>query len=204
MNNSRLTKIIFNWDMRLQEQGYNNWSNDMCQEFHKLSCHDIFVSKNVCCLSTVSEKLDALASSAWQAGLPSKPKLRTYSLIKTEFATESYVYNLYPRSQRSLMAQFRIGVLPLRVETGRYTRLALEDRTCQLCNSQNIEDEIHFLCECSCYDTLRESLYGTVNLTGEFTHMDRVNKFKFLMSFQKPISKYLESAWYKRKQMLYH
>ena len=30
MDNSRLTKVIFNWDMSLHEQGYSNWSTDIC------------------------------------------------------------------------------------------------------------------------------------------------------------------------------
>ena len=43
-----------------------------------------------------------------------KPKLRTYM-----FNTEVYAY--FHRSRRSFLAQPRIGILPLEIETGRYT-----------------------------------------------------------------------------------
>lgn len=52
------------------------------------------------------------------------------------------------------MAQFRTGILPLRVETGKFTNVKLEECVWKVC-----EDEKHFLCKCSLYDTLRISLY---------------------------------------------
>ncbi len=38
---------------------------------------------------------------------------------------------------------------PLRIETGRYENIALNDRICQLCDCGNVEDEIHFLMSCT-------------------------------------------------------
>ena len=40
---------------------------------------------------------------------------------------------------------FRFGILPLRIETGRFVNEALDNRLCRLCNSNAVEDEIHFL-----------------------------------------------------------
>ena len=47
-----------------------------------------------------------------------------------------------PYSNRSALAKFRCGVAPIRLETGRYERLDVNDRICPICNI-GIEDEMH-------------------------------------------------------------
>ncbi len=55
------------------------------------------------------------------------------------------------RPERSLLAQLGIGVLPLKIETGRYNNVTVvEDRICELCDL-DIEDENHFVCSCPIY-----------------------------------------------------
>jgi hypothetical protein len=49
-----------------------------------------------------------------------------------------------PKHERSAMAMFRCGVLPLRVETGRYKGEPLADRMCTVCENNEIETEKHF------------------------------------------------------------
>ena len=55
-----------------------------------------------------------------------KTKLSTYQQFKGEYKTEKYVLLNLSRSERSLMAQFRSGVLPLRIETGRFRHEPVE------------------------------------------------------------------------------
>ncbi len=38
----------------------------------------------------------------------------------------------------------RRGTAPLRIETGRYERLTVEQKVCEMCDSDNVEDEMHF------------------------------------------------------------
>ena len=77
-------------------------------------------------------------------------------LFKNEYRVESYVTMCLSRRQRSLMAQFRAGVLPLRIETGRFTRESIESRVCIFCNQNAVENETHFLLHCNLYNDLRE------------------------------------------------
>ncbi len=44
------------------------------------------------------------------------------------------------------MAQFRIGILPLHIETGRFRDNKINERVCLLCNSGVVENELYFLC----------------------------------------------------------
>ena len=51
------------------------------------------------------------------------------------------------------MAKLRSGTLPLAVETGRFKCKQLCKRLCELCNSDEIEDEEHFIVTCPFYKT---------------------------------------------------
>ena len=47
-------------------------------------------------------------------------KLRTYSLFKDIHNTEKYLQINLAKNERSVLAQLRCRILPLRVETARY------------------------------------------------------------------------------------
>ncbi len=81
--------------------------------------------------------------------------MRTYILFKNEYNTEEYVIFCRPRQDRSLLAQIRSGTLPLHVEAGRFRDTKVENRTCMICNSTEIEDEYHFVSICKEYDIFR-------------------------------------------------
>jgi hypothetical protein len=74
------------------------------------------------------------------------PKLRTYRTFKTSFSTESYVERNLKRSERSVMAQFRSGILPLRIETGRFVGEPEYQRICKLSDSGQVENSLTFFC----------------------------------------------------------
>ena len=64
------------------------------------------------------------------------------------------------RCERSGMAQFRCGVLSLRIETGRFVGEQVGDRLCRFCDLNLVEDEKHFLLVCPSYMNLRDSYLG--------------------------------------------
>ena len=202
LDNTSLTKQVFEWDM---DRKRDNWSADMEHLFDLVDMTDIFERKSPCNLDLVSRKLFLLMQEEWEKSLPSKPKLRTYIKFKETLKTEEYVKVCLSRMQRSLLAQFRSGILPLYVETGRYRGIQLENRICVLCTKQEIEDECHFLCKCDFYYDLRKSLYESVtNRCPEFVTKSSDEKFVYLMSYEcKLVAKYIQNAWLKRREALY-
>ena len=89
-------------------------------------------------------------------------KLRLYREFKTHFEPELYLVRYLPNHIRSFFAQFRVGILPIRIETGRYTnifdentgnfrRMNADERICNICNMNSVEDEIHFLFYCNSF-----------------------------------------------------
>ena len=72
-----------------------------------------------------------------------------------------YVKSLFSEAKRSILCQLRcgVGLLPLAIETGRYTNTPVDQQLCRLCNLKQMEDESHFLCQCTLYKTMRTELY---------------------------------------------
>ena len=153
MHPDRLTKRIFEWDWLKKN---NNWSEDILHLLNKLDMADLFYNQNYCDLKETETKLYELCAIQWKESLMSFPKLRTYIKHKVEYKEECYLMCNLSKSKRSLLAQLRLGVLPLAIETGRYTGKSIELRVCVVCDSIEIENELHFICQCSRYDELRK------------------------------------------------
>ena len=69
-------------------------------------------------------------------GRNGRNKLRSYMLFKSDYPEEKYVSIILPRSHRSSYAKFRMGVAPLRLETGRYEQLEGDRRVCFSCPNE--------------------------------------------------------------------
>ena len=128
---------------------------------------------------------------------------------------------------RRIVAKTRLGCLPLRLETGRYSvpRLAEHQRTCLVCKNpgqdllvtvdteddtteavdEPIESEVHFMFQCSGYTAERESWYAGMTLPDNF-HISPINN-KLDMVFNDPnnikqTAQYLNIAFNKRSKIL--
>ena len=89
------------------------------------------------------------------------------------FEPETYVLSNISRQRRSLSAQVKFGILPMKIETGRFRSLSVDQRICELCEMQKVENEIHFVCECPLYNDFREPLYEHSKLVrNDFTTME--------------------------------
>ena len=71
----------------------------------------------------------------------------------------SVVKMLIPFSWHSSFAKFRTGVAPLRLETGRYEKLAVNQRTCFNCH-EIAEPELHLPLKCPLYEDLQLEMYS--------------------------------------------
>ncbi len=81
----------------------------------------------------------------WRNEINLVPKLRNYCIYKNEYKAELYVHAIHDRQERSLMAKYRTGVVPLSIETGRFQNIPIEYRLCLLCEDNVCESEFHFL-----------------------------------------------------------
>ena len=111
-----------------------------------LLCHSYY--------SYVKCKLLCIYQEKWYSEVINKPKLRFYKKFKKNYCTESYLlYNSITCIQRSYLTQLRLGILQINVEIGRYKNVTLEKRICNICDRNDVQDEIHFLFICKTYKT---------------------------------------------------
>ena len=127
-------------------------------------------------------------------------KILPFRYVKTP---EEFLTLNLTRYERSIISQFRYGILPLEIEVGRYRDIPLSDRLCHICSSA-VEDEIHFLCDCPAYSHVREIIFAQArDIEPTFQIMDNIDKFVFLMSnLQKPVAYYLIEALAIRTSLL--
>ena len=163
----------------------------------------IYDNMDQCTVSVFENKCMENLTERWLLGLSLKPKLRTYLLFKNDLSPEPYVKLCKSRRKRSTLAQFRMGVLPLEIETGRFKNIQPEERYCVLCNQGLVEDEKHFLCTCKLYASIRNELFTNVQQgNANFNNWNRDEIFCYLMSNEwKLVSNFL--AWIIRTKTLY-
>ena len=87
--------------------------------------------------------------------------MRTYRLFKSSFSLEDYLTEISNQHHRKALTRFRISAHKLQIERGRYTVpfTPANERFCIHCKDK-IEDEYHFLMECSLYDDGRNMLFA--------------------------------------------
>ena len=65
----------------------------------------------------------------------------------------------------AMLAKLTAGTLPLCIEKGRYEVKNLESRTCPICKTNEVEDEIHFVVTCNGYTTKRTYFFSLIFVT---------------------------------------
>ena len=172
----------------------------------QIDCIDCFDLDGTIDLLYARTQLHSNYCDTWKTEVCNYPKLRTYITYKQEYFIEPYVIIVNNRGHRSALAQFRSGILPLSVETGRFTNIPLEYRLCIFCDSNHLEDETHFLFNCSFYTSLRIELFTQASsICPNFSTMSNTEKLNFFMSrdIVKQTAKYIFLAFSKRRRALY-
>ena len=89
----------------------------------------IFIDKLVCDLDVAKGKAVEVMETNWRHEVNNKAKLWTFKLFKNilNVEVECYTRFMYDRQSRSPLAQVRCGILPLNIESGRFSRLVVID-----------------------------------------------------------------------------
>ena len=92
-------------------------------------------------------------------------------------------------------------------ETGRLRKLTVNERLCQICNSNNVENEFHFLFHCDKFKSERENFYSLcITNYSNFVYLCDEDKLNILMNEGnnwRILSNYLVNIWEKRKHIMY-
>ena len=193
MDENRINARVFRWAESKSGRGCKNWNFRVKQSFEEANIH-VHVDDRigdghhlkVRMFTHFFEKFKA----NWENDINRDTarsnnggnKLRLYRNFKSVYNIDAYVTCLMPRSHRSALSKFRLGVAPIRIETGRYERLSVSERICFHCKSC-VEDELHVLLNCPLYDELRSNFYQSLQVIG--INMDEkspISQFNFILN----------------------
>ena len=131
-------------------------------------------------------------------------KLRLHRLINGTYTLPEYVMQVRNRRDRSILAKLRFGCLDLDIETGRWRNIERDNRICKICQSGSIEDELHFVFQCTSLNAIRVQFAIDLPIL-ENTNMDERDKFVFLLTKCNPklVSVYIRELYDHRRNILY-
>ena len=118
-------------------------------------------------------------------------------LSKDGFIERPRYLDVYlPHASRVAIGQLRVSSHQLEIETGRAAQIPRLQRLCRLCHT-GVEDEEHFVCTCSAYQSIREqypSLFSTQpTLRQIMTTSDQRLLGRVILEFQRRREQLLET-----------
>ena len=206
-NDDRLVKKIFLWDKEMcTNTNKANFISHLKQVCSDCELNECYVENRQIDIAYVKRCLLEKLGDKWFASCVNMSKLDLYKQIKTSFGTETFLTLNIDRYEKSLLAQLRYGILPLRVETGRFVNEKRCDRICTLCNTGNVEDQIHFLFHCNLYETQRNEFYVKArNIIERWDELSDIDKLASLFKhMSRALGKYVKNIFLLRRNKLYH
>ena len=154
----------------------------------------------------------SMYASSWMKHISRQEnnKLKTYSTIKEAFSLEPYLTQSKIFARRNI-TRLRISCHPLATKTGRYTKpkTPVENRICELCDRNCIEDENHMLLLCPFYSNESEKMINELNQYTSMNHTPLVYTFKTLLTldggnsdFITPVNSFIDTSFKNRKNAL--
>ena len=183
----------------------NNWSWDTKQIMNKLGSIDAFNTQSSVNISDAKVLINNFYARKWSDDLQGVPKLRTYRMFKTEPKCEEYLTLNLKKYERSMLCQLRFGILPLRLETGRYIGEPVDQRICKHCSLNAVEDEKHFMLDCEQYNAIRNNLFSEIIENTDFVSFNPIDKLCYLLNnAPRRTAKYVLKAYLCRRTSTYN
>ena len=169
MANFRTNKRIAIWSNRKSSRSCKNWyyniknfleANDLhmyCSIDNPIARSLAHEVEDITFDTFTTNWLSRINNSLGSSGR-GRNKLRIYKLFKVTYKTERYCEIMLPVKHRSAYSKFRLGVAPIRIETGRYEGLTEDHRVCPFCEDTVVENELHVVLQCHVYNDIREEL----------------------------------------------
>ena len=183
LENCHLMKQTLQESILMHQTGVKTWYSNIVMLLHKLNIDidnfDILYVKNLLISRFMTYWKDEVKYNA----ITKEGKLRTYYKFKNIFKKELYLDNVSNFEHRRNLTQLRISAHKLAIEKDRYKNINKEKRICKYCSLNAVEDEMHFLLECTSYQKERKELLDIVSKQCKnFELLSTENKFIWLLS----------------------
>ncbi len=206
INNDRLVKKVFLYDINAHtSSNKSNFSAQVKQICCEVGLKDCFTNRSVIDLTSARNVLFDKFSREWLNSFKNMNKLDLYRNIKSQLGAEKFLELNISKYEKSLLSQLRYGVLPLRIETGRFVNESREDRICTLCDLNSVEDQLHFLFHCPLYSINRNELYqkARIAITDWDTLSDTDKLIKLFSVMPRNLGRYVKNSFMSRRRTIF-
>jgi hypothetical protein len=166
MDTQRYPRACYDMLVTLDNCGRSSWVTKVRQILFAYGFGYTWISQSVgnsqLFVYEFKQRLRDMSSQNWSETISNSPKLRTYSLFKSQLQPELYLSEVCVSKFRTALCRFRVSSHKLQIELGRHDYILKDNRLCKHCQSVNIlaiEDEMHMLLTCPLYSNLRKR-YG--------------------------------------------
>ena len=112
-------------------------------------------------------------------------KLRLYREFKSTLAWENFLSWVTIRAHRIALSRLQTSCHQLEIEVGRHHKPPIpeNERICKYCSTSSIDNETHFLLECPATDSLRQTLWNTVqSVHPHFQNISSIERMKLILA----------------------
>ena len=153
----------------------HNWASLIKSTLALLVYHYVWQAQGVgnskAFLSELKQRLSDNFQQNWHERLSNSTRATFYINISS-FNFQSYLNVVNIRKFRQALTKLRVSSHRLEIEAGRWTKPQITPRENRLCKQCNVlEDEFHFLFECSLYSNIRQQ-----NIKPYFTRRRSMHK----------------------------
>ena len=184
-----------------------SWVSDVRDILQSLGFNDVWLLQGVgnvdIFINVIKQRANDVFVQNWFSELHSSTRARSY-LLFADFKLQKYLKCINIDKFRIALSRLRVSSHRLENETGRWNKpiaIPFHDRKCKHCSI--LEDEFHFILECSLYTALRKKYINKY-----FWKSPNIPKFIELMQSENEIetrnlSMYILKAFELRNNILY-
>jgi hypothetical protein len=161
MSNHRYPNKCYKMLHILDSRGHLTWASHIKNLLFNFGFGIVWITQDIGSqenfLISFTNRLKDVARQEWFADVCSFDKLCTYREFKTLLNPEKYLFSVEMLSHRKALNRLRClsHSLLILIEVGRRQNIDRESRICVLCDSNDIEDEFHFVLNCNFFIELR-------------------------------------------------
>lgn len=161
MDDYRLPKRIY----RNTKYNKNSWAADFKAVLDELFLGHYWETDSVIPLDIAKLMVREKCKEELESAVNERIKLRAYKTLIVRLQPAAHIKRSIVKNHRSLVGQLRCGILQLRIESGRYRGEKVEERICNYCDMNVVEDEFHFIFECPLYSDERVDMLLDLNVS---------------------------------------
>ena len=113
---------------------------------------------------TIKSRILDIHQQSWYSAINNSSRLETYPLLKHDFIFEPYLDYIKEKRFRIAMTRFRTSSHDIFIEKGRHLNIERNQRTCNMCTGNMIENEFHFFTFMPTKTKILETLLGPLSV----------------------------------------